>query len=221
MGGKIVSAKSQPWLYKASSGPIAPPARRAVTLRPPALDDRRALRGSRGAERGTPVNELGCPHHRRPGGIRACPAGNGKGTCACSLTRFPTSGFGRARRETSGTRCAEAEHCPARSGRHTMTASTHNAGLSASPRGARTPHTTRSTTMILRTHLLALGAALTLPACTHPGDVSRRRPRCLTRTPSSRSSTRPPASPSRSATAATRAVSELSEALRIHTGGVF
>ena len=27
--------------------------------------------------------------------MRVCPAGNGKGACACSLNRFPTSGFGR------------------------------------------------------------------------------------------------------------------------------
>lgn len=31
--------------------------------------------------------------------MRACPAREGKGACACSLNRFPTSGFGRRSRE--------------------------------------------------------------------------------------------------------------------------
>lgn len=38
--------------------------------------------------------------------MRACRAGNRKGACACSLMRFPTSGFGR--RSESHTRAMEA-----------------------------------------------------------------------------------------------------------------
>ncbi|WP_288458107.1 hypothetical protein, partial [uncultured Sphingomonas sp.] len=38
-------------------------------------------------------------HHRND---PICPAGNGKGACACSRDRFPTSGFGPSLREDIG-----------------------------------------------------------------------------------------------------------------------
>lgn len=44
--------------------------------------------------------------------MRACPARKGKGACACSTDRFPTSGFGRRPERTYGRHEVEPKVAP-------------------------------------------------------------------------------------------------------------